>query len=171
MKRIIVNGIIVFIAFTATNSSAQSISPAILNASGQTYTQTGNVYDWSIGEMAIIETMSNYKASITNGLLQPAFFKLFLNDGITIAATNILSPNGDGKNDFWIIEDIEKYPDNEVSIFDRSGRIVYQTKNYKNNWDGTLSGFPLAENTYFYLIKLKKGNRYVTQRGFITIIN
>lgn len=171
MKKIIVNGTIVLSVFATANGRAQSISPATLNTSGSFYTQAGNIYDWSIGEMAMIETMSNTKANLTNGFLQPFLFSPFFNGAIILAATNILSPNGDGKNDTWVIEDIEKYPDNQVSIFDRSGRLIYQTKNYKNNWDGTLSGLPLAENTYFYLIKFKKGIHYVTQRGYITIIN
>lgn len=170
MNRFIVNGIIV-LAFTTVNSHAQSISQVTLNTTGSNYLYGGVIYEWSIGEMAIIESMSNSRGIITNGILQPLFLDPRLNEAATIVATNILSPNGDGKNDTWIIEDIEKYPENEVSIFDRSGRLVYQTKNYKNDWDGSLAGLPLAENTYYYLIKLKKGNRNIIQKGYITIIN
>lgn len=170
MRRSIVNGIILLIAFT-TIGKAQSISPATVNTTGSNHLYSGIVYEWSIGEMAAVETMGNSRAIVTNGVLQTLFPDPLLNEVTTIVATNILSPNGDGKNDTWIIEDIEKYPDNEVTVFDRSGRTVYHTKNYKNTWNGTLSGLPLSENTYYYLIKLKKGNRYVTQKGYITIIN
>lgn len=160
-----------FIALTTAKSSAQSINPAIINATGSNFFYDGAVYEWSIGEIAVVETMSNSRNIVTNGVLQPLFPDPLINEATTIVATNILSPNGDGKNDIWIIEDIEKYPDNEVTVFDRSGRTVYHTKNYKNTWNGTLSGLPLSENTYYYMIKVKKGNRYVVQKGYITIVN
>ncbi|WP_438894631.1 gliding motility-associated C-terminal domain-containing protein, partial [Bacillus cereus group sp. BC328] len=57
-----------------------------------------------------------------------------------IKATNILSPNGDGYNDKWIVDNIDFYPNNEVKIFDKAGRILYNKKGYDNSWDGTLDG-------------------------------
>ncbi|RKR81454.1 gliding motility-associated-like protein [Mucilaginibacter gracilis] len=71
-----------------------------------------------------------------------------------VFATNILTPNGDGKNDNWIIKDILLYPNNTVKVFDRAGRIVFAQHSYANTWDGTLSGSPLTEGTYYYAIDL-----------------
>ena len=93
------------------------------------------------------------------------------NESLIINVTNILSTNGDGTNDTWIIKEIEKYPENEVTVFDRSGRVVFQSKNYKNTWDGRLSGLPLAENTYYYTIKLKMRTRSIIRKRYITIVN
>lgn len=162
---------ILIILFIAQNSNAQGISPAITNAAGNTNMRNGVIYEWSIGEMALVETMSNTRASITNGLLQSLMINSLFNESLIINVTNILSPNGDGINDTWIIEEIEKYPENEVTVFDRSGRVVFQSKNYKNTWDGRLSGLPLAENTYYYTIKLKMGTRSIIRKGYITIVN
>ncbi|MBC9929208.1 Ig-like domain-containing protein [Chitinophaga qingshengii] len=83
-------------------------------------------------------------------------------------ATNMLTPNGDGINDRWVIRNLDSYPDNEVKIFDRSGRIVYQRRNYSNDWDGTLNGHPLAEGTYYYVLTVNGSTR--VWKGFITII-
>jgi gliding motility-associated-like protein len=85
-----------------------------------------------------------------------------------IVPTNVLSPNGDGKNDAWIVKDIQLYPNNTVTIYDRAGRAVYSKKGYNNDWDGTLKGAPLAQGTYFYTIDLGPG--YETLKGFITIL-
>src|SRR3954470_18946637 len=47
-----------------------------------------------------------------------------------IVPTNILSPNGDGSNDSWVIKDIQLYPGNIVTIYDKAGRAVYTKHNY-----------------------------------------
>ena len=85
-----------------------------------------------------------------------------------VDATNILTPNGDGRNDRFVIRNLDVYPDNEVRIFDRAGRLVYQQRNYNNTWDGTINGRPLAEGTYYYILTIQGGKK--TAKGFITII-
>ena len=85
-----------------------------------------------------------------------------------LQATNLLTPNGDGKNDTWVIKDVELYPDNTVKIFDRAGRMLWNAKGYDNSWNGTLNGSPLEEGTYFYILNLGINKR--TQRGYITIV-
>ena len=75
---------------------------------------------------------------------------------------NGITPNNDGLNDNLIIEGIEKYPDNEVSIFNRWGNKVYTKKSYSNDkpWDATWDGKLLPDGTYFYIIKDGKGGEY-----------
>ena len=85
-----------------------------------------------------------------------------------IKATNILTPNGDGINDTWVVENIDQYPNNEVKIFDKAGRVLYSKKAYDNSWNATLNGAPLAEGTYFYIIDFGPGK--AKRRGFITIV-
>ncbi|SHL12754.1 gliding motility-associated C-terminal domain-containing protein [Chitinophaga jiangningensis] len=68
-----------------------------------------------------------------------------------IFVPNVISPNGDGKNDKWIIPGLNQYPNTEVYIYNRWGNQVYQSKNYDNQWDGD----GLNEGTYYYIIKLK----------------
>lgn len=87
---------------------------------------------------------------------------------VEVTATNILSPNGDGKNDTWQIKDINLYPNNTVSIYDRAGRMIYSKHGYQNDWDGTLKGAQLEQGTYFYTINLGNGGNLI--KGFITII-
>ncbi len=83
-------------------------------------------------------------------------------------ATNIVSPDGDGVNDFWIVQNIQLYPNNEVRVFDRAGRLVFSKKGYDNTWDATINRAPLSEDTYYYIVDLGKGNP--TLKGFITIV-
>jgi len=85
-----------------------------------------------------------------------------------ITATNILTPNGDGKNDYWVIKDIELYPQNTVTVYDKAGRVIYTKVGYRNEWDGTLNGASLAQGTYYYTVNL--GPYFPSFKGFISII-
>ncbi|WP_276364558.1 gliding motility-associated C-terminal domain-containing protein [Daejeonella sp. H1SJ63] len=91
-----------------------------------------------------------------------------LNDYKAIKPTNIITPNNDGKNDKWIIENIDMYPNHTVKIFDKAGRVFYTSRNYQNDWDGTYQGSPLIEDTYYYIIDFGADARPI--KGFITII-
>lgn len=81
---------------------------------------------------------------------------------------NVITPNGDGKNDRWVIWNISTFPGNEVRVMDRAGRVVFMQKNYMNDWEGTYNGKPLSEGAYLYIIKLGPG--IPAAQGVLTII-
>lgn len=83
-------------------------------------------------------------------------------------ATNVITPNGDGHNDKWIVKNIEIYPNSVVKIFDKAGRILYTKTGYTNDWDGTLNGAPLHEDTYYYVVDLGNGTKL--HKGYITVV-
>jgi gliding motility-associated-like protein len=85
-----------------------------------------------------------------------------------MSANNVITPNGDGKNDYWIIKDINLYPQNNVTVFDKAGRVVYSKHGYNNDWGGTLNGAPLAQDTYYYIVNL--GPNQPKFKGFISIL-
>jgi gliding motility-associated-like protein len=85
-----------------------------------------------------------------------------------IEPSTILTPNNDGYNDFWVIKNIDAYANNEVFIYDRNGRLLYNMKNYNNRWDGKINGRPLAAGTYYYIIRFSQQPN-VNFKGFITI--
>jgi gliding motility-associated-like protein len=64
----------------------------------------------------------------------------------TVRTYNIITPDGDGKNDFFVIDNATLYPDNELAVFNRWGREVYRRKNYDNTWNGD----DLGAGTYYY---------------------
>lgn len=69
------------------------------------------------------------------------------------AISSVITPNGDGINDNWYIENIKYYPENEVTVYNIYGNSVYNKKGYNNDWQGTVNGAPLTDGTYFYVIK------------------
>ncbi|WP_055562614.1 gliding motility-associated C-terminal domain-containing protein [Hymenobacter sp. AT01-02] len=69
---------------------------------------------------------------------------------------NIITPNGDGKNDVLVIDNVALYPSNTLTIFNRWGKQVYQTSNYRNDYGGQDQGAGM----YYYLFKLRDGTIY-----------
>ncbi|WP_281310308.1 gliding motility-associated C-terminal domain-containing protein [Flavobacterium flavigenum] len=99
---------------------------------------------------------------------------LLVNDDCKVLACenvvvhNAFSPNGDGINDFFKIDNIDQttcYPENTVEIYNRWGILVFETTNYNNTtnaFDGTSRGRTtikqsegLPTGTYFYIINYK----------------
>jgi gliding motility-associated-like protein len=68
-------------------------------------------------------------------------------------ATQGFSPNGDGKNDTFIIPGILSRQPNRMTIMNRSGQVVYDVENYKNDWNGrSANGQELPDGTYYYVL-------------------
>ncbi|SDO80193.1 gliding motility-associated C-terminal domain-containing protein, partial [Pedobacter steynii] len=114
---------------------------------------------------------TTYTVTATNGsgcTDTKTFTVTVVEDYAKVKATNILSPNGDGYNDKWVIDNIDFYPNNEVKIFDKAGRPIYSKKGYDNSWDGTLNGTALSEGTYYFVLDF--GTASPKFKGFITVI-
>lgn len=86
-----------------------------------------------------------------------------------IESSNILTPNGDTKNDTWVVWNINTYPGNHVRVYDLEGRVVFDRENYDNSWDGTFQGSILSSGTYYYIIDLGSGIPIV--KGTLTILH
>ena len=84
---------------------------------------------------------------------------------------NMISPNGDLKNDFLYIENIEKFEGNEVLVLNRWGQEVFRQAGYQNNWDATVNGTPLPTGTYTCIVKINGVNGPETFVSVVNIIN
>ncbi len=76
-----------------------------------------------------------------------------------------ISPNDDGINDVWFIENITAFPNNTVQVFNRSGKRVYKKKRYQNDWGGISNqtsnnglNKPLPVGPYLFIIDLGDGS-------------
>jgi gliding motility-associated-like protein len=70
-----------------------------------------------------------------------------------LKAFTAMSPNGDGKNDYFYLDGLQKYPENTLYVYNRWGNEVYKVKNYQNDWQGTWKGKDLPDGTYFYWLR------------------
>lgn len=78
---------------------------------------------------------------------------------------NVITPDGDGKNDYFVIVGAEAFDQIDIEFVNRWGNQVYVNRNYKNNWQGE----NLNEGTYYYTMKLKKGDETTTLKGWVLI--
>ncbi|MEQ9008318.1 MAG: gliding motility-associated C-terminal domain-containing protein, partial [Ekhidna sp.] len=88
-------------------------------------------------------------------------------DPCRMKIADAFSPNGDGKNDEWLIQGIESYPNNNVTIFNRWGTKIFEIDGYDNNskvWRGEINtNFGSDKNapysTYYFILDLKDGSK------------
>ncbi len=127
-----------------TDSDNDGILDGDEDTDGDGYTD-GAESDDTLAE--ITDTNENGIADLT----EDSDYNLYVSEGI--------SANGDGMNDVWIIEGLEYYPNHEITVLNRWGNKVFETKDYQNDWRGTndfgvsVANEDLNEGTYFFIIK------------------
>jgi len=78
------------------------------------------------------------------------------------------TPNGDGINDLWIIENIDMYPSAYIYVFNRWGQKIYQGISDHNPWDGKFNNSFVPAGTYIYTIEPYNGIK--TYNGVVTVV-
>ena len=92
---------------------------------------------------------------------------------VTVIPGNVLffysafTPNADGDNDVFYIGNIDKFPDNNLKIYNRYGKLIYSATNYANDWNGTYLGNLVPTGVYFYILDTGTDKKY---RGSVTIL-
>lgn len=102
----------------------------------------------------------------------------FAQDDITITVIpycvkvmEAFTPNGDGINDRWLITNGNCTINATAQVYNRYGAKVFESHDYKNDWDGTYKGKPLPDATYYYVISFKLLNgKTVLMKGNLTIL-
>ncbi|MEQ8910410.1 MAG: cadherin domain-containing protein [Vicingaceae bacterium] len=90
------------------------------------------------------------------GLKDTASVEVIIEDQVeqSLPVASYFSPNGDGRNDTWAIQNVELYSNYRLTIFSANGELVYnKAANYSNDWDGTLGGEELTEGIYYYFFE------------------
>jgi gliding motility-associated-like protein len=97
------------------------------------------------------------------GCLDTAYLSVQVIDDI-LTFPNIITPNSDGFNDVFKILNVEKFPESKLTVFNRWGKVVYESTPYRNDWDGE----DVAEGTYYFVFLYgKDGKEY---KGSLTIM-
>jgi gliding motility-associated-like protein len=83
---------------------------------------------------------------------------------------NGFTPNGDGKNDTWVLDELYKFPNTEIEIYNRWGEQLFYSKGAYTPWNGTYKGQPVPVGTYYYIIRLNDKNFPDHYAGPLTIL-
>lgn len=89
-----------------------------------------------------------------------------------VKVKNAFSPNGDGQNDLWqVYEDYGCLKNISLHIFNRYGNKVFESRDYRNNWNGMYGGKPVPDGTYYAVINFTLfTGRVVTVKTDLTIL-
>ncbi len=113
----------------------------------------------SVGDTKLLWT-------VTNGFCPPSHDTLVISV-INFIIPTLITPNMDGRNDYFVLRGLTTLGKTELIIFDRRGVQVYRNTNYDNTWNGVdYNNKPLPDDTYFYIIKTANGKSF---RGYVVI--
>ncbi len=133
------------------------IAPSLV---GATYNWSGpNGFNSSQADVLIHDAMlsnsGNYTLTITLNNCSTTLTTQVEVIELPIKIYDYFTPNGDGANDTWTIQSVEKLTNYTIRVFSRAGLQVYYSENYANDWSGTnqATGEQLPDGTYFYIIK------------------
>ena len=172
-----------------------SIAPlAVANAgpsqsilTGQSATIGGNPSNPSGGTIVWYPNTTLSDSTSSNPIASPAATTIY-----TVVVTNILgckaidtmvvtilppfviptgfTPNGDGKNDAWVIDNMNLFPNVEIEVYNRWGEQLFYSKGNYTPWMGTYNGKPVPVGTYYYIIRLNDPKYPDHYAGPLTIL-
>ncbi len=143
------------------------------------YTGTGGVYfEWLVETSLLNDNSSivnysfqssgNHKVSLYVENQYQCSDTSSQNIFVNKSRTNSFTPNGDGVNDKWLLEELSNFPNFKLWIFDRNGGEVFFSEAVYEPWDGTFDGKDLPQGTYYYVLDYGIDNR--TGKGTVTIL-
>ncbi|MBD0725879.1 hypothetical protein B6A10_11875, partial [Flavobacterium sp. L1I52] len=122
------------------------------------------------GKPKYITPEADYVITATNsgGSVSTTFTFEILDSSLQVPQA--ITPNGDGTNDYWVIQNIEEYPNTVVRVFNTKGVQVFSSNNYQNQWDGRnqRNNQFVPVGTYFYQIDLG-GDGNIDSQGWLYI--
>lgn len=119
-----------------------------------------------------VTQIGNYKVVVsqTTGCISSQEFAFSVNEPFPDVANipNLISPNGDGVNDTWVIPQAYVSGSNsEVIIMNSQGDVVLKTNDYQNNWPEVELDFKEINPVYYYVITTPNNK---TIKGSITVV-
>ncbi|MCF8217567.1 MAG: gliding motility-associated C-terminal domain-containing protein [Bacteroidales bacterium] len=126
---------------------------------------------WSDGVESPVNFVSEISASTKHYSLEITGCKTYEYQTIVIFEScdltipNVITPNGDGMNDYFKIEGLENYPGSKLIILDRNGKELFVDENYQNDFDGG----NLPQGSYFYILQVNDKHQ-TTKKGNLNII-
>lgn len=155
-------------------AKAQTATSSVINAAGNSFSQGYYAIDWSVGELAVVNTMSSPNGYIvlTNGLLQPAGSNENINPGKHFTSDEIkILPNPTFNRVEINISTLQQGTLN-IIIYDAAGKQLMTTKTISNGLQRSekmdLSAF--ASGTYLFYIELNPLPGSIRKTGTFKIV-
>ncbi|MBK7183660.1 MAG: gliding motility-associated C-terminal domain-containing protein [Bacteroidetes bacterium] len=187
LKHILSFSLLVFLIAT-TNSAFSQISFTIVkvdvacnNSSlgeieiNVTPTNPPYTYVWNTGQSShLIDNLSvgNYSVTITDDLGNDTIISIsIIENECEMIPAIAFTPNGDGINDTWFIQNYQFFSNASVQVFDRLGALVFEQQGLYEAWDGkSLLGTPLPDASYYFIVFKDKSDKSAIKKGTVSIV-
>jgi len=128
---------------------------------------TNAAYDYEIDSVLSIRVRTTDRWGET---FEKVFeLSLIADPELELSIPTAFTPDHDGENDVWEIDNIKPHPNAVVKVFNRNGHTLFSSIGYDKEWDGTYNGKELPFGTYYFIIDLNdKSSR--TYKGTVMII-
>jgi gliding motility-associated-like protein len=115
-------------------------------------TLTGFPNNTAVSISPIIDYSVTYRITVTDLCGNSVFdeVNIPLREDCDVVVPNIITPNGDGENQFLVFENLDLFPQPKLEVFNRWGTKVYESDNYQNNW----SPSDLNPGVYYFTLEL-----------------
>jgi len=165
--------------FELIDKTAENLHIVRWDATQNLWVDQGGIVDFANRTVTTPVDIDGYGvftlATVKENLINPGDVVIY--DGV--------SPNGDGLNDYFIIDNIQQFPNNTVRIFNRWGQEVFKTTNYDSNGNvfngysdakATINkGAKLPTGTYYYILEYEYVNegqsQTINKAGFLHLEN
>ncbi|MBU3714924.1 MAG: gliding motility-associated C-terminal domain-containing protein [Ferruginibacter sp.] len=153
-----------------------------LNASvsgANNYLWTSNPLDPSLIPTSIVNPIVSPSVTTTYTLTATNASGCKASSDVTITVlsncinlTNSFTPNSDGINDLWKVFDaFDCLKKVKVAVYNRYGSKVYESREYKNTWDGRYEGKPVPDGTYYAVVEYTLvSGKVIVSRTDLTIL-
>ncbi len=155
-----------FVSMTATNTGGTTSWYSDLGMTNLLGTGTNLLPSNTLG------TTTYYVSENLQGCQSPMdSVVVTVKDCYEFTAPSAFTPDGDGVNDSWLISELSiRYPNNNVTIFNRWGQVLYNSDGYLIPWDGRFDNKDLPVGSYYYIIDFNDALDTPNATGIVTII-
>lgn len=167
------NTLSVSIETTASPTNTEGTATAIVTGGTEPYTYSWSDADRQRTRLAVGLPQGPITVVVTDANGCPANASDMITSGSKecFTAVPVMTPNGDNRNDVFYLECVAGM-DNEVEVYSRDGRLVFQASNYNNDWEGLdMDGQLLENGAYFWVVRVRMNGILEQHTGHLTILS
>jgi gliding motility-associated-like protein len=153
---------------TPAFSGSHTIEIKVIGSGKYLYQISNATYKSELQESNIFENVKpglyDYIVQDANGCLEDTKGQVFATDYM-----KFFTPNGDGVNEEWNIIGLSDNAQAKIYIFDRYGKLITEISPQGKGWDGTLNGYPLPANDYWFTVEFTDNGELKEYKSHFTL--